>query len=84
MTRDEIITHLKAELKEELEGILKYNDLYEAADELDMPDVRYTARAIARDEWMHANYLRDILIEHGAMLSPECNLLWEKVEKINE
>lgn len=84
MRKDELIAHLRAELKEELEGIIKYNEMYEAAEELDIPSVATTIYAIACDEWRHARYLRTLLLDHGESLSPECMSLWEKVEKINE
>lgn len=79
MTKEELLTHVKTELKDELEGILKYNDLYEGTD---CAHERHVFEAIASDEWAHAHALRDILSKHGETISPECAALWEKVEKI--
>lgn len=78
MTRQELITLLRAELKEELEGIIKYNEMYEAAKDIGWNDAARTIERIACDEWAHANYLREMILDHEELLSPEIIALWDK------
>lgn len=84
MTKEDFIAHLKDELKEELEGICKYDALYKTAIAEGMHDEAAAIECIASDEYRHACTIKDILEYHGVDMSehPDMKHLWEKVEEI--
>jgi bacterioferritin (cytochrome b1) len=84
MTRDEIIKHLTDELEDELEGICKYNTLYEALEGLQMHDEADRIERIASEEYYHAKILMDVLWMMNVDVSdhPKIKDDWAKVKRI--
>lgn len=64
-TKQSIINHLIGKLKEELDGIIKYNDLYEKAKEAHDYDVARMINDIAIEERSHVMALREYLEDSG-------------------
>lgn len=83
MTKEDIIAHLKAELKEELEGILKYGEMHKHACENGMLTEADMLEDIARDEYTHACAIKSMLEKNGVDLShhTEYQALWHKVDE---
>lgn len=82
--KDELIKHLTDELEEELEGIIKYEDVYYSLKALGLDTEADVIEDIAGDEYEHACHLWDMLKKHGADLSHHEKIQtdWESVKKI--
>lgn len=75
-SKEELIKHLTDELEDELEGIIKYEDVYNSFIALGLTAEARHIESIANDEYKHACILWDILMEHHVDLSKH-----EKIQK---
>lgn len=84
MTKDEIINYLIGELKEEFEGIIKYNEMYEAACAADMHQEAEVIEKIAGEEYSHACAIRKMLEDNGVDIAahPDMKALWHKARSV--
>lgn len=82
--KEKILENLTEELEEELEGIKKYEDVYNSLKAVGLDAEADVIEAIAGDEYKHACALWDMLNEHGVDLSSHEKISkgWECVKKI--
>lgn len=78
-TKEDIIAHLKDDLKDELEDILKYGEMHKALTSLGMLGEAHYIEEIARDEYTHACAIKKILEAHDVDVKhSEMSQLWDK------
>ena len=81
-TKEEVIAHLKDDLKEELEDVLKYGEMHKSLMSLGMGDEAYYVEQIARDEYTHACAIKKILEAHDVDVKhSEMIQLWDKANE---
>ena len=78
----EVAEKVLAYLKDELEGICEYNELYESLKNLGMDKEAITVERIASDEYRHAEKLWHMLGKFNIEVPQAINDLWDKVEEI--
>ena len=69
-------------VKEELEGICEYNELYESLRAIGLNDEAIDIEKIASDEYRHADKLWRMLGNFDINVPQTINELWDKVEEI--
>jgi ferritin len=81
---EELLKHLTEELEEELEGIKKYEDLYNSLKAMGFEYEASIIERIAGEEYKHACAIWDILEEHNVDLSNHEKIQkgWECVKNI--
>lgn len=78
-TKEEIISHLKDDLKEELEDVLKYGEMHKSLMSVGMVGEADYVEEIARDEYTHACAIKKILEAHDVDVKhSEMRQLWDK------
>lgn len=78
-TKEEIISHLKDDLQEELEDVLKYGEMHKSLMSLGMVGEADYVEEIARDEYTHACAIKKILEAHDVDVKhSEMRQLWDK------
>ena len=79
MDKAAIIKKLHEELHEELEGVKEYHEM--AAHAMGMHEVSLAKhlRAIAKDEFTHADYIHRVLMENGVALTDAEKQMWDHV-----
>lgn len=84
MTKEEIIKYLSDELEEELEGIVKYNEVYEAAVAIGMYHEARIIEKITNEEYTHASVLQTILDMHHYSLPETSKIpeLWAQATSV--
>lgn len=80
-SHDEILAHLKEDLKDELEDIVKYGELHKSLMAHGLFKEASDVQAIASDEYTHACAIKKILEAHDVDTSKNAELtqLWDKV-----
>lgn len=83
-SKEELVKHLTDELEDELEGIMKYEDVYNSFVSLDLREEAAMVESIANDEYNHACMLWDILKKHDVDLTKHEKIQrdWECVKTI--
>lgn len=83
-SKEELLKHLVDELGEELEGIKKYEDVYNSFVALGLKGEASEIERVATDEYKHACILWDILKKHNVDLTHHDKIQkdWERVQEI--
>ena len=83
--KPELKRHLLNKVKEELEDIISYDQMYKEALSDGNRRLARIINRIAEDEYEHAEYLCAYLKDHGAYTTEEHNAmaeLWKSVDRI--
>ena len=80
-SHEEILAHLKDDLKDELEDIIKYGALHKSLMAHGLFKEASDVQAIASDEYTHACAIKRMLEAHAVdtSLNAELTQLWDKV-----
>ncbi|MDE5763750.1 MAG: hypothetical protein K2I00_02145 [Ruminococcus sp.] len=80
MSNDELIKHLSENLREEFRDIIRYADMSKKVNNSGYSQI---LRDMAHEEQQHANHIKNILADMGAVLpnQEEFNTLCERAEK---
>ena len=83
-SKEEILKHLTDDLEDELEGIIRYEDIYHSFISHGLHAEAEEIEEIANDEYKHACVLWDILKEHGVDLTRHEKIQrdWDSVKAI--
>lgn len=74
--KKEIVTHLTKELTEEISGVESYFNYAEMAHKLGDSYLERGLCEIAKDEYTHAKFIHDYLVDAGATITTEQETKW--------
>lgn len=80
MTGQEALEKIKKEFPEEIAGFKNYMELSKVAYETHMDQGYHVLKDMAKEEFVHAKHLRNILMKHN-MFTPEHEKIWLEAEK---
>ena len=82
--KTDVMKHLYGMLKDELEGIISYNTVYEALKSVGMDAYANDIEYICREEYKHAEILHDMIEDECEHMldNQEIARLWSSVKHI--
>lgn len=78
MSRNDIVEKLHKQFKDEAEGIEYYIKLSEEAEQLNEYSLAQKLLNMARDEYVHGNYIKEQLERAGITATEEEKQAWNK------
>ena len=76
---EEMGKRMDAILMDELQSTKKYWNMAKTAQNEEMA---YGLTEMAKDEYTHAKFVRDSMMENGCKISDACEKSWQEVEEI--
>jgi ferritin len=81
MTLDEIISHFNKELPDEINGAKSYLKMAKSAEEMQHHTLARGLYEMAHDEYTHAKFIREILIDNEVQIPSDIQTTYTEVEE---
>lgn len=81
MTMEEIIKKFTAEFGDEMEDSKMYFEMAKSAEHMGNHEMAHGLFEISKDEYTHAKFIREMLIDNGVTIPESHKAMWEDTEE---
>lgn len=81
MTMEEITKKMSTEFGDEMEDSKMYFEMAKAAEHMNNMELASGFYEISKEEYTHARFIREMLIDHGVTIPEAHKAMWEETEE---